>query len=104
MEKGLQIKDALVADPQHYNLELENEHVRVIRVKVGPHEKSPMHYHEDGLVVFLTDQRVRFTFPDGRSEEHTAKAGEAKWMPAFSHEPENLSDEPLELVFIEVKK
>ncbi|HEY3347702.1 MAG TPA: hypothetical protein VGK71_08780 [Nitrospirota bacterium] len=105
MEKsGLQIMEAVAADPKHYTVELENDRVRVIRVRLGPREKSPMHSHGDGVAVFLTNQRARFTFPDGHSEEMTANAGEAKWMPAFTHEPENLTDEPFELMLIEIKK
>jgi hypothetical protein len=33
----------VAADPQHYKLELENEKVRVLRIKYSPTEKSVMH-------------------------------------------------------------
>jgi hypothetical protein len=41
--------------------------------------------------------------PDGKSEEVPAKAGEAKWISAGSHLPENLSDKRLELILVELK-
>lgn len=32
--------DPLKADPKHYSLEFENDQVRVLRVRFGPHEKA----------------------------------------------------------------
>jgi len=66
-------------------------------------EKSVMHEHPNSVAVFLTDQRVKFTYPDGKSEEVPAKAGETKWISAGSHLPENLSDKRLELILVELK-
>ena len=51
----------------------------------------------------LTDNHVRFTLPDGKTEESHAKAGETLWLPAGKHPPENLADEPLELILVELK-
>jgi uncharacterized membrane protein (UPF0127 family) len=38
-------KDPVQTDPTHYAIELENEKVRVLRIKYGPKEKSVMHGH-----------------------------------------------------------
>ena len=32
-------------DSGHYAVEMENDKVRVLRIKYGPHEKSVMHSH-----------------------------------------------------------
>ena len=97
--------DAVVADPKHYSVELENDSVRVVRIKYGPRERSVMHDHKsDGVLVYLTDHRVKFTYPDGKSEEVSAKAGQTAWVTAASHLPENLEGKPLELLYIEIKK
>jgi quercetin dioxygenase-like cupin family protein len=90
-------------DPKHYTVEAENDRVRVLRVRYGPHEKSVMHGHPAVVAVFLTENHGRFTLPDGRTEERSWKAGESMVMPAEKHLPENLSDNPLELVLIELK-
>ena len=95
--------DPVTVDSKHYKVEEENERVRVLRVKYGPREKSAMHGHPATVAVFLTENRGRFTFPDGRTEERSWKAGESMLMPAENHLPENLSDAPLELVLIELK-
>ena len=47
--------DPTVVDADHYKVEFENEHVRIIRITYGPVETSTMHYHPDHAGVFLTD-------------------------------------------------
>ena len=96
-------QDPVKVDPKHYKLEFENSQVRVLRITYGPHEKSVMHEHPAGVAVFLTDQNGKFTLADGKSEERGGKAGEARWLPAEKHLPENLSEKPLELILVEVK-
>ncbi len=96
--------DPCIVDSRHYQVELEDDRVRVVRVRYGPHEKSVMHSHPELVAVFLTDQHIRFTYPDGRTEDIRAKAGDALRMGALQHLPENLSDKPMEVVLIEMKK
>ena len=96
-------QDAVKVDPNHYKVEFENDQVRVLRITYGPHEKSVMHEHPDSVAIFLTDQYVEFTSPDGKSEELRTKAGDTKWLPGGKHLPENLSDQPLELILVELK-
>ena len=96
-------EDAVIADPEHYTVEFENDRVRVIRIKYGPGEKSVMHTHGPNVSILLTESTVRMTLPDGTSEETTGAAGAAQWSDAEEHLPENLSDEPLEVVLVELK-
>ncbi len=96
-------QDPAVVDSKHYKVEFENERVRVLRITYGPHEKSVMHGHPDGIAIALTEARVRFTFPDGKAEERTMKAGEAFWSGAEEHLPENLGDGRLEVIQVELK-
>ncbi len=97
------MEDPVTVDPKHYTVELENEKVRVVRIKYGPHEKSVMHWHPENLLISLTDVHGQFTFPDGTTEEVLVKAGEVIMQPAGEHLPENLSDQPFEVVLVEFK-
>ncbi len=97
-------EDAVIADPEHYTVEFENDRVRVIRIKYGPGEKSVMHTHGPHVAIFLTDNTVRMTLPDGTSSEVTGEAGATLWGDAEEHLPENLSDEPVEVVLVELKE
>jgi beta-alanine degradation protein BauB len=96
-------EDPTQVDAGHYSIEAEDEHVRILRARYGPHEKSHMHAHPALTVVMLTDAHIRMTYPDGRSEVIEAKAGEVMNMPATVHQPENLSDERFEAVLVERK-
>ena len=96
-------QDPVVVDPEHYKVEFENDHVRVIRITYGPNEESVMHDHPAGVAVFLVDQKVQFTFPDGATADVETKAGETIWTEAGPHLPRNVTDQPLELILVELK-
>lgn len=96
-------QDAVKADPKHYKVEFENDQVRVLRITYGPHEKSVMHSHPEGMVIFLSDAKGKFTLPDGTTQENTWKAGAFSWVPASSHKPENMGDKSFSLIQIEMK-
>lgn len=95
--------DPTVVDADHYTAEFENELVRVVRIAYGPGEESVMHYHPDGVAVFLTDHDVQMTLADGTTSEVVADAGEALYVPAGPHRPKNVSDGAWELVLVELK-
>ncbi len=96
-------QDPTKVDSKHYTVVFENNQVRVLRITYGPYEKSVMHEHPGGVAVLLTDDRVKMTFPDGKTEESSEKAGEATWVKGETHLPENLSDKPFELILVEIK-
>ena len=96
-------QDPVHVDPRHYTVEFENDQVRVLRIRYGPREKSVMHRHPASLAVFLADTHGKFTFPDGKTEEFTMKPGRTMWAPAQEHLPENLGDQPFEVVLMELK-
>lgn len=96
-------QDPVSVDPKHYKVEFENDHVRVLKIQYGPHEKSVMHEHPDAVAVFLSDADVQFRRPDGKTQETHQKAGTAQWTPAGKHLPENVGDKPLELMLVELK-
>jgi quercetin dioxygenase-like cupin family protein len=96
--------DPVKIDPKHYKVELENDQVRVIRAHMGPHESVPLHEHTlNRVTVFLTDQNVLSTTSDGKSQTGQHKAGEAIWSPPQTHKEQNLSDQPFEVVAVEIK-
>jgi len=104
MAKSTVGTDAVSVDSKHYKVEDENDRVRVIRVRYGPGEKSEMHSHPDLVAIFVTDGNIRFTFPDGSTEEANVTSGQSMIMASTTHLPENLSDKPLEVVLIELKR
>jgi len=96
-------QDPTKVEPRHYKLQFENEHVQVVSVHYGPHEKSEMHDHPGGVVVVITGGHLRFTDQNGKVTEVYSKAGEARWFPPFKHKVENLGDEPYNAVYVGLK-
>jgi len=96
-------QDPVKVDPKHYTVVFENDQVRVLRIKYGPHEKSVMHSHPDGVAVYLTNSKAKMTLEDGKTVDLSGKAGEAVWAPAGAHLPENVGKRPFELIQIELK-
>jgi hypothetical protein len=94
--------DAVTADPTHYTVAFENDVARLLRVKYGPGEKSVMHRHLPGCVVFLTDQTMNFTLPDGTTEPASVAAGSLGCGDGNVHLPENTAKEA-EFIMVEFK-
>jgi quercetin dioxygenase-like cupin family protein len=97
-------QDAAKVDPAHYKVEVENDQVRILRFHYGPHEKSVMHSHPNSVVVFLSDGKVKFSFPDGKTQDASGKAGDTQFTPAQVHLPENVGDKSIEGIVVELKK
>jgi quercetin dioxygenase-like cupin family protein len=97
-------RDPLKVDAKQYKLEFENDQVRVFRVKIGPHESTPLHEHAvNRVVTYITDQTFRITSSDGKVDMPVHKAGDVSWGTPVQHTEENLSDKPFEAVVTEFK-
>src|SRR6476659_7806164 len=108
------ILDAPLAVRDMYTVDLENEFVRVVRVRYPAHASGAMHAHPapGALIVPLTDQDARVKGQDGSTREIHVKAGQVRWAVAtpgkdlstFSaHAEDNLADRPFEILRIEPK-
>ena len=96
-------QDPVKVDANHYKVEFENESVRVLRIKIGPGEKSIMHQHPNAVAIFQSSGKGKFTFPDGKTEERDIVAGQAIWTPATVHQPENTGTTAFEVILVELK-
>ena len=94
--------DAVTADPKHYSVSFENDVARFLRVKYGEGEKSVMHRHLPGCVIFLTDQTFDFTLPDGTTEPASVPAGALGCSDGNVHLPENIAEDA-EFIMVEFK-
>src|SRR5580704_9614719 len=101
-------KDALAADPKHYKLEFENEHMRVLRLTLKADEVSPVHDDLDALFVCIavgSDKacHLRLTRPRRRSQDIHLQAGESRWVYGDTRSEKKLRTQPLEMLVIETK-
>jgi quercetin dioxygenase-like cupin family protein len=97
-------QDPAKVDPEHYEVLLDNEYVRVLNVHHKPGEKSPRHSHPNHVVYSFTDSRVKFTSSDGKTDIRTVKAGQATWHNAETHTVENVGKTEEHALDIELKK
>lgn len=96
--------DPVTIDPKRYKVELDNDQVRVVRVKLPGKGKIAMHEHGlNRVVVYLTDMDFKITAPDGKESNVTHKAGDVSFGTPNKHAEENLSSKPFEIVVIEIK-
>jgi len=87
-------------DPSHFRMVLENDHVKVIRVRLGPHEKSLVMEIPAHVMTCVTDQRVRVNYAHTRSVERSQKAGYSGWVESDEYGLENLDDKPAEWILV----
>ncbi len=66
---GAGAQEATKVEPTHYKLAFENDSVQVVGIHYGPHEKSVMHSHPGGVVVYVTEGHLKFTDQDGKTKE-----------------------------------
>jgi hypothetical protein len=94
--------DAPTADPKHYRISFENDVARFIRASYAPGDKSPMHRHLPGCTIFLTDQTMNFTVPDGSGGPVKVEAGALGCGDGNVHQAENLEG-PADFIIVEFK-
>lgn len=95
-------QDLLAVAPAAAKVEYEDAHVRVVRLRLAPHEELPMHDRPSRVVIPLTANDVRTTGPDGASSVVRAPAGKPAWSGPARRSVTNL-DQPLENVIVELK-
>ena len=96
-------QDAVKVDPAHYKVVFENASVRVLKIGYPPGDKSTMHQHPDSIVVPLSASKVRFTTPDGKTQDNDMASESAMYTPAGTHSPANVGTGPVDALLIEFK-
>lgn len=96
-------QDVVKVSPETHKVLLENEHVRVLDVHAKPGEKVGMHSHPASTLYYLTDGKLKITYPNGKTEERTVRAGTSVWSEAVTHAVENVGSNDFHEVHTELK-
>lgn len=107
----LESLDAMVAAPEHHEVLLENEQVRVLDSRIKPGETVPIHTHRWASVLHIlgTSDFIRYdaegnTVFDSRTADSQIQTGAVVWSPALRpHSVENIGDTEIRVISIEVK-
>lgn len=104
-------QDPLKVLPKNYQLEFENDWVKVMRVHYGPHETLPVHDHAEtgAAYVYLNDsgkvvyKHIGLSY--GAVTRPPVRAGSFRLYKAVKevHEVENLGDTPSDFLRVEFK-
>jgi beta-alanine degradation protein BauB len=96
-------QDPLKVDAGHYKLLVDNASVRILKVSYAPGAKSTMHSHPDSMLVPLGAAKVRFTLPDGKTQDMEVGKEAAAYTPAATHDPANVGTTPVDAILVEFK-
>ena len=95
---------SLYAQPQN-GVTIDDPRVRVLVATEQPHRPSALHEHAmNRVMVYLGDGAMTYTSAAGKVEKVQFKKGDVLWNPAMGpHISENVSDQPFQMVEIELK-
>src|SRR6266478_2084696 len=96
-------QDPVKTSPQYYKVLLENDQVRVLEYRLKAGEKEAMHSHPAGVVYVLSGTKLKISYPDGKTEERSATAGETIWREPTTHALQNIGDTEAHAIAIDLK-
>jgi quercetin dioxygenase-like cupin family protein len=103
--------DAMVAAPDHHEVLLENQRVRVLDSRIKPGETVPVHTHRWASVLYIlgTSDFIRYDAEgnavfDSRTAATNVKPGTVVWSPPLrAHSVENAGDTEIRVISVELK-
>ncbi len=106
--------DAVAAAPDSHEVLVDNERVRVLRVRIRPGEREPAHTHRWPSVMIVdgpariryydADGELRFESPERREPAVPEQEPRPNWMGSEGlHSVENIDDRPFLAWRIELK-
>jgi beta-alanine degradation protein BauB len=97
-------QDIVKVAPEKCKVLLENDRLRVVQVVNEPGGKVGMHSHPPYVVYALTSSKEKLTLPNGKTDVHDLKAGQALWSDGVTHRGENIGTKEIRVLLIELKK
>lgn len=95
-------QDLVTIAPKNAKVEYEDARVRVVRLRMAPHDSTPMQDRPSRVVIGLTASTARLTSPDGSTHTVKVPAGNVGWGGPTRRSVENL-DTSMENVIVEIK-
>lgn len=94
--------DSTVADPEGHRIVFENEHIRVLEIRLPVGTDLPMHSHPPRAIVAAGSYRLESTDPDGDVSVVDRRPGDTIWSPGEEHAARVLAG-PVHAVEVELK-
>jgi hypothetical protein len=102
---------AMSAAPEHHDVLMENDRVRVLDTRLGPGERTPIHTHQWPAVLYILSWSdfIRYdpegnVLGDSRSMALNPPAGTSLWAAPFvPHYVHNIGGSTLHVIAVELK-
>ncbi len=94
--------DSTVVDPEGHLVAMENEHIRVLEIRLPQGAQLPMHSHPPRVIVAINAYRLKSTDEKGKVSIVERRSGEAVWSDGEEHAAEVLAG-PTHTIEIELK-
>ena len=99
------------AAPEHHDVLMENDRVRVLDTRLGPGERTPVHTHQWPAVLYILgwSDFIRYdpegnVLVDSRSMASSPPAGTSMWAaPLVPHYVHNIGESALHVIAVELK-
>jgi quercetin dioxygenase-like cupin family protein len=103
--------DAIAAAPEHHEVLLENERVRVLDSRIKAGDTVPVHTHRWPSVLYIlgTSDFIRYDSEgnvvfDSRTKESNIEAGTVNWSgPLSAHSVQNVGETEIRVISVELK-
>ncbi len=95
--------DPVKVAPEIYKVAIDNADVRALDITVKPGAKTPMHSHPASVLTAFGPCKLRFSTPDGKSNDVEFKGGEIIWRDAETHAGENIGTADCHALQVELK-
>jgi hypothetical protein len=95
--------DPVATNPDHYQVVLENERVRVLMYTDRPGDQTTPHAHPDSVMYTLSSFRRRLVVGEVQRDVELA-AGFVGWLPSQRHYGVNIGETPTQVLFVELKE
>lgn len=97
-------QDASQLDSEHANSIFENEHIRIIEVKIATGESQPMHHGINRLIYSLTSYQIEYTSEQMDTKNSKIEAGDIHWHTADKHSVKNNGETLAHYLIFEFKQ
>jgi hypothetical protein len=94
--------DSTIVDPTGHLVAMENEHVRVLEIRLPQGSKLPMHSHPPRVIVAVNSYRMKSTDEKGHVSIVERRSGETVWSDGEEHAAEVLVG-PTHTIEVELK-
>jgi quercetin dioxygenase-like cupin family protein len=96
-------QDAVKVSPDAFTVKTDNAKVRILEYHSKPGQKEGMHSHPANIVYVVAGGKIRYTSPDGKTQDVEMKTGDTMYREPTTHSVENIGKTNVKSILVELK-